>query len=70
MIVDATEGTKVFPVLVAARLREYRGSETFIKLDDIMTPVIKRTRSVRKVIFVRVIFLVQFWTSQRLSVRV
>ena len=27
-------------------LREYMGSETFIKLDDIMTPRIKRTRSV------------------------
>ena len=33
-------------MLVAAWIREYRGSETCVKLDDIMTPGLRRTRSV------------------------
>ena len=40
------EALKVLPVLVAAWIREYRRSETIVKLDDIMTPGIRRTRSV------------------------
>ena len=40
------EVLKVTPVLVAAWIREYRGSETHIKLDDILTPGVRRTRSV------------------------
>ena len=46
VIIDATEALKVRPVLVAAWIREYRGSETFVKLDDVMTPGIRRTHSV------------------------
>ena len=41
VIIDAMKAMKVPPVLVAAWIRECRGSETFIKLDDIMTPGIK-----------------------------
>ena len=40
------EALKVPPVLVAAWIREYRRSETHIKLDDIFTRRIRRTRSV------------------------
>ena len=36
------------PVLIAAWIREYRNSETVVKLDDILTPGIRRTRSVRQ----------------------
>ena len=43
VIIDAL---KVPPVFVAAWIREYRGSETFVKLDDITTSGIRRTRSV------------------------
>ena len=46
MITDAVEALKVSHVFVAAWFREYRRSGTFVKLDDIMTPVIRRTRSV------------------------
>ena len=46
VIIDAMEVLKVPPLLVAAWIREYRGSETFVKLDDITTPGIHRTRSV------------------------
>ena len=46
VIIDAMEALKVPPVSVAAWIREYRGSETFVMLDDIMTPGIRRTRSV------------------------
>ena len=46
LIIDATEALKVSPVLVAAWIREYRGPETHIKLDDILTPGLRRTRSV------------------------
>ena len=43
------EVLKVPPVLVSAWIREYRGSETYIKLDDVMTPGIRRTRSVQRI---------------------
>ena len=43
VIIDAMEALKVPPVLVAAWIRECSGSETFVKLDDIMTPGIRRT---------------------------
>ena len=33
-------------MLIAAWIREYRNSETIVKLDDIVTPGIRRTRSV------------------------
>ena len=33
-------------MLIAAWIGEYRNSETLVKLDDIVTPVIRRTRSV------------------------
>ena len=33
------------PVLIAAWIREHRNSETVVKLDDIVTPSIRRTRS-------------------------
>ena len=46
VIIGAMEALKVPPVFVAAWIRECRGSETFAKLDDIMTPGIRRTRSV------------------------
>ena len=46
LIIDAMEALKVPPVLVAAWMREYKGSETYVKLDDAMTPGIRRTRSV------------------------
>ena len=46
VIIDAMEVLKVPPLSVAAWTREYRGSETFVKLDDITTPGIRRTRSV------------------------
>ena len=46
LIIDAMEALNVPPVLVAAWIREYRRSETHIKLDDIFTPGIRRTRSV------------------------
>ena len=38
VIIDAMEALQVPPVFVAAWIREYRRSETFVKLDDIMTP--------------------------------
>ena len=44
LIIDAMEALKVPPVLVSARIREY--GETYVKLDDVMTPGIRRTRSV------------------------
>ena len=46
LIVDAMEALKVPPVLVSAWTREYRSSETHIKLDDTFTPGIRRTCSV------------------------
>ena len=46
VIIDAMEVLKVPPVLVAAWIREHRVPETFVKLDDITTPGIRRTRSV------------------------
>ena len=46
LIIDAMEVLKVPPVLVPAWIREYRGSETKTKLDDVITPGIRRTRSV------------------------
>ena len=47
LITDAMEALQVPPVLVAARIREDRGSETYVKkLDDAMTPGIRRTLSV------------------------
>ena len=39
-------GVGVPPLLIAAWIREYRNSETLEKLDDILTPGIRRTRSV------------------------
>ena len=45
-IIKATLAMGVPPVLIAAWIREYRNSETLVKLDDIVTPGIRRTRSV------------------------
>ena len=45
-IIRATMEMGVPPVLIAAWITEYRNSETVMKLDDIMTPGIRRTRSV------------------------
>ena len=45
-ITKATMDMGVPPVLIAAWIREYRNSETIVKLDDIVTPGIRRTRSV------------------------
>ena len=45
-IIKATLERRVPPVLIAAWIREYRNSETIVKLDDIVTPGIRRTRSV------------------------
>ena len=45
VIPNAMEAMNVLPLLLAAWLRECKGSDTFIKLDDIMTPWIRRTRS-------------------------
>ena len=39
LIIDAMEALEVPLVLVSAWVREYRRSETYIKLYDIMTPV-------------------------------
>ena len=46
LIIDAVEALKIPPGLVAAWIREYKSSETHIKLDDKLTPGIRRTRSV------------------------
>ena len=46
LLIDAMEALKVPSVLVSAWIRECRGSEMYIKLDDVMTPGIRRTRSV------------------------
>ena len=35
LIIDAMEALEVPPLLVAAWMREYRGSETYVKLDDL-----------------------------------
>ena len=37
------------PILIAALIREFRNSETVVLLDDIVTPGIRRTRSVPQV---------------------
>ena len=46
LINNAMEALKVPPVFVAAWIREYRGSETYVEFDDVMTAGIRRTRSV------------------------
>lgn len=48
VIFDAIGAMEIPLLLVAAWIREYRGSETFIKLDDILNPQITRTRSVQQ----------------------
>ena len=45
-IIKAALAMGVPPVLIAAWIREYRNSETIVKLDDIVTPGSRRTRSV------------------------
>ena len=45
-ITEATLAMEVPPVLIAAWIREYRNSETIVKLDDIGTSGIRHTRSV------------------------
>ena len=45
-IIEATLAMGVPPVLIAARIGEYKNSETIVKLDDIWNPGIRRTRSV------------------------
>ena len=45
-IIKATLAMGAPPVLIAGWIREYRNSETIVKLDDIVTPGIRRTRSV------------------------
>ena len=44
-IIKATLAVSVPPVLIAAWIREYRNSETLVKLDDMVTPGIRCTRS-------------------------
>ena len=46
LIIDAMEALKVPAVLLAVWVREYRRSETYTKFDDILTPGVRRTRSV------------------------
>ena len=45
-IIKATLAMGVPPVLIAAQIRKYKNSETMVKLDDIVTPGIRRSRSV------------------------
>ena len=45
-IIKATMDMGVPPILIAAWIREYRYSETVLHLDDVVTPGIRRTRSV------------------------
>ena len=45
-IIKATIGMGVPPILIAAWIRKYRNSEIVVQLDDIVTPGIRRTRSV------------------------
>ena len=45
-IIEATLAMGVPPMLIADWIREYRNSETIVKLDDNVTPGIRRTRSV------------------------
>ena len=45
-IIKATLAMGVPPVLIAAWIREYRNSETQVKLDGIVDRAIRRTRSV------------------------
>ena len=45
-IIKATMDMGVPPILIAAWIREYPKSETVVRLDDIVTPGIRRTRSV------------------------
>ena len=45
-IIKTTMDMGVPPILIAAWIREYRISETLVLLDDIVTPGIRRTRSV------------------------
>ena len=42
LITDAMKALKVPLVLVAVWIREYRSSETYVKLDDILTPGVRR----------------------------
>ena len=52
-------------MLIAAWIRECRNSETQVKLDDVVTPGIRRTRlECHKAILARRTFLGQLWTSQ------
>ena len=44
LIIDAMEALKVLPVLVSAWVREYRRSDTHIRLDGILTSGTRRTR--------------------------
>ena len=52
-IIKATLAMGVPPVLIATWIREYRNSETTVKLDDIVTPGIFARRN-----------LGQLWTQQ------
>ena len=45
-IIKATLAMGAPPVLTASRVREYKKSETLVKLDDIVTPGIRRAWSV------------------------
>ena len=66
LIIDGMEALNVPPVLVSAWIRENRGSETYIKLDDILTPGVRRTRSVPQGdIRVQRICLGLHWICQR-----
>ena len=65
LIIDAMEALKVPPVLVAAWITEYRGSETCIKLDDILTPGCAVHVRCHKVIRVQRICVEQPWMFQQ-----
>ena len=56
-ISKATLAMGVPPMLIAAWIRKYRNSETMVKLDHVVTPGIRRTRSVPQ-------GEVQLWTHQ------
>ena len=65
LIIDAMVALKVPPVLVAAWIGEYRGSETHVKLDDTLTQEYDLHAQCHKVIRVQRNCLGQHWMCQR-----
>ena len=60
-IIKATLAMGVLPVLMAACVREYRNSETVVKLGDIVTLGCVAQDQCHKVIHVRLVCLEQHW---------